>query len=273
MQTIDYALGRTPEEFDRVRAQARLWETDTARLLDRLGLAPGARCLDAGCGPGETMRLMAERTGPTGTVTGLDIDPVTCAVTESALHEQGYRTCRARVHDLTGALPIPDGPYDLVYARLLLFHLPQRVEVLRRLWASVAPGGHLLLQDYDVGAVAAQPPLALLDEMIGVVLEAFGAAGCDVHAGTRLPHLMIEAGAGAPDGTDVAGRLLPITAAAPILESVYRSLLPVAYAHGLTSLDRAEASLAALHRETAADPGRYVRLPLLGGAWKKRPAQ
>src|SRR5262249_10833810 len=30
-----YALGRTPEEYDRLRMQARVWEIATGRLLDR----------------------------------------------------------------------------------------------------------------------------------------------------------------------------------------------------------------------------------------------
>ena len=45
-----YALGHTPEEYERLRAQARAWETATGRLLDQVGLGPGASCLDAGCG-------------------------------------------------------------------------------------------------------------------------------------------------------------------------------------------------------------------------------
>ena len=56
-------------EYERLRAQARVWEAATGRLLDQVTLAPGARCLDAGCGPGETMRLMAQRVGPAGHVT------------------------------------------------------------------------------------------------------------------------------------------------------------------------------------------------------------
>ena len=50
--TDDYVLGRTPAEYERLRAQARVWEAATGRLLDRVELGPGARCLDAGCGPG-----------------------------------------------------------------------------------------------------------------------------------------------------------------------------------------------------------------------------
>ncbi|GAA4609157.1 SAM-dependent methyltransferase [Actinoplanes octamycinicus] len=264
METTEYALGRTPEEYERVRAQARLWEPDTARLLDRLGVGAGARCLDAGCGPGETMRGLKDRVGPHGTVTGLDLDTGMAAAAES------YTGCRVLIHDVTKDEPIPGGPYDLVYARLLLFHTPDQVAALRRLWQAVAPGGHLLVQDYDLRTVGVMPPLEIGERMTAVVLQAFGAAGCDVRAGTRLPHIMARAGIGAPDGTDVAGRLIPVAAGTPILESVYRSLLPVAYANDLVTPAEAERSIEILHAETAAHPDRSVLLPLLNGAWKKK---
>ncbi|GAA2848450.1 hypothetical protein Acy02nite_01940 [Actinoplanes cyaneus] len=260
METTDYALGRTDAEIERVRAQARLWSADTARLLDRLGLAPGERCLDAGCGPGETMRLMAERVGPSGEVTGIDVDPGISRLAPG----------RVIVHDLTADEPVPGGPYDLVHARLLLFHTPRQADVLRRLWDAVAPGGRLLVQDYDMRPVGMNPVLDISEEMTGVVVAAFGAAGCDVRAGSRLPYLMAEAGIGAPDGTDVAGRLVPSAVGLPILESVYRSLLPVAFAHGLTTPEESAKAIDTLRRETAAEPHRYVLLPLLNGAWKTK---
>ena len=50
--TDAYALGRTPQEYERLRVQSRAWEAATSRLLDQVGLAAGASCLDAGCGPG-----------------------------------------------------------------------------------------------------------------------------------------------------------------------------------------------------------------------------
>ena len=65
-QVIEYALERAPHDYERLRTPARAWESATARLLDQIDLAPGATCLDAGCGPGETMRLLAERVGPEG---------------------------------------------------------------------------------------------------------------------------------------------------------------------------------------------------------------
>jgi|SRR4051812_25653167 ubiquinone/menaquinone biosynthesis C-methylase UbiE len=67
-------MGRTPEEYERLRAQAGMLEADTARLLDRAGVARGAGCLDAGCGAGDAMRLRAERAGADGEVVGVDVD-------------------------------------------------------------------------------------------------------------------------------------------------------------------------------------------------------
>ena len=96
-----YALARTQEEYERLRAQARVWESTTGRLLDRVALAPGSRCLDAGCGPGETMRLMAQRVGPSGRVLGVDVDATLGRQALAALHDAGHRRCEFAHVDLT----------------------------------------------------------------------------------------------------------------------------------------------------------------------------
>src|SRR5215470_3224627 len=88
-----YALGHSPQEYDRLRTQARVWEDTTGKLLDQVGLGPGASCLDAGCGPGEAMRLMAERAGPSGRVLGIDTDASLGAMALATLHGAGHRQC------------------------------------------------------------------------------------------------------------------------------------------------------------------------------------
>jgi ubiquinone/menaquinone biosynthesis C-methylase UbiE len=195
-----YALERTSRDYDRLRDQSQAWEPATRRLIDQLALAPGARCLDAGCGPGETMRVMAERVGPSGQVIGVDIDAALGREALTALHDAGHRQCEFVPLDVSSD-EFSGGPYDLVYARLLLYHLPQRSAVLRRLWDAVTPGGHLLVQDYDLRAISVLPALPSVDELARVVVAAFTAAGCDVHVGARLPELFARAGIGSPDGT------------------------------------------------------------------------
>jgi 2-polyprenyl-3-methyl-5-hydroxy-6-metoxy-1,4-benzoquinol methylase len=265
-----YALERTAREYERLRAQARVWEPATERLLDRVGPAPGATCLDAGCGPGETMRLMARRVGPDGAVTGIDADAALGPLVESSLHRAGYRQCRFRVAQLSGDEPIPGAPYDLVYARLLLFHLPHRVNVLSRLWDAVAPGGHLVVQDYDLNAATVVPVLASAEEVLRVIVESFEALYCDIRAGVHLPQLFAAAGVGAPDGTDVAGHVEPLTTGHNLLEQVLRSLLPVAVAHDITDEARAAATLRELGQDAVRFPEYSTIWPLMFGAWKRK---
>jgi SAM-dependent methyltransferase len=265
-----YALGRTRAEYERLRKQARGWETATGRLLDEIGLTPGARCLDAGCGPGETMRLMAQRVGPAGSVLGIDLDASLGADAVATLHASGHRQCRFQVHDVSSPAPLPAAPFDLVYARLLLFHLPERVAVLARLWDAVAPGGHLVVQDYDLGGVRVLPTLHSVDEAMRVLIGAFTAVGCDVHAGARLPQMFVQAGIGNPDGTDVAGRLEPLSTGRLLVEHTFRSVLPTALEHRITTETDAAATLTRLDRDARRFAARPLMWPLLVGAWKQR---
>jgi SAM-dependent methyltransferase len=265
-----YALGHTPEEHARLRAQARMWTAAAARLFDQAGLAPGASCLDAGCGPGETMRAMAERVGPAGRVLGIDRDASLGALAVEMLHGEGHRQCSFRAHDLSQDEPVPGGPFDLVYARLLLFHLPQRVAALSRLWDAVAPGGQLIVQDYDFRGIGTTPDLASIGELVRVFTGAFTAVGADVHIGIHLPDLFRAAGAGTPDGTDVSGYLDSLAIGAPMVAQVFRSVLPVALARGITTEEDAAATLAAVERDIARYPDGQLMWPLLVSARKRK---
>jgi trans-aconitate methyltransferase len=128
-----YALGHSPEEYERQRRQVHVWEAATGRLLDQVGVDCGARCLGAGCGPGETMRLMAQRVGPAGLVVGIDAGARLGEMTLARLRAAGRACCRFLARDLTADGPIPAAPYYLVYARLLLCHVPEPAAVLVRL--------------------------------------------------------------------------------------------------------------------------------------------
>ena len=269
-RTSRYALGHTPQEYERLRAQARVWEDATGRVFDQIGVPRGASCLDAGCGPGETMRLLADRVGADGRVVGMDADTSVGILAVEMLHRTGRRQCAFRTHDLTTDEPVPGGPFDLVYARLLLFHLPQRASVLARLWDAVAPGGHLVVQDYDLRTVSVLPDLPSVAEVGRVINAAFSAAGADPQVGARLAQLFGRAGVGAPDGTDVTGRIEPLGAGYRMLDSVFRSLLPVALAHRITTEEAAAATLAAIDRDAKRFADSPMLWPLMIAAWKHK---
>jgi SAM-dependent methyltransferase len=235
-----HAPERPSGEYDGLRRHSRLWERATGRLLDEVALACGARCLDAGCGPGEVMRLLAQRVGPSGHVTGLDVDARLGAAAIAGLHASGHRQC-AFVHaGLAGPDPFPEERFDLVYAHNLLVRCGDPVAGLRRLWSWTAPGGHLVVHEHELGS-------------------AFAAARVDAHLGCRLPALFEAAGIGAPDGSDVSGRLDAYDDAWPALEAFVRSVVgPAADARPV------------LAQLTGCHPARHVLWPLLVGVHKRK---
>ena len=44
----EYLMGRTSAEYQRLRAQAAVWEASTVRALKAIDLQQGMNCLDAG---------------------------------------------------------------------------------------------------------------------------------------------------------------------------------------------------------------------------------
>jgi ubiquinone/menaquinone biosynthesis C-methylase UbiE len=111
------------------------------------------------------MRLMAARVGPTGSVTGVDVD-------------DGLRGDAVVIADVETAETVPGAPFDLVSARLLLLHMSDPATVLRRPWSWVAPGGVLVIQDFDL-ASSDMPDLESTQESHRVVLCTFETAGRD----------------------------------------------------------------------------------------------
>ena len=192
--TTAYVMGRTTEEYERLRVQARIWQTATEALLDRIDLASGACCLDVGCGPGETMRLMAERVGPNGRVVGLDVDADLGRAALGALRAAGHDQCTYVEGDVERTEALPGRRFDLVYGRLILLHVADPIAALRRMWRWTAPGGHLVIQDYDMSGADVDPPLPVVDEWKRVFFGTYAAAGRPIRLGMWLPRTFRRGG-------------------------------------------------------------------------------
>jgi SAM-dependent methyltransferase len=141
-----------PAAMDRFEAFAALFDPSTFRHLDGLGLSRGGRCWEVGAGGTSVVRHLADRVGPDGYVLATDID-VSWAV------EAEGPAVEVQLHDV--ALdPSPGPPFDLVHARLVLVHVPERAAALDNMVAALRPGGVLLIEDAD----PALQPLSCLEE-------------------------------------------------------------------------------------------------------------
>jgi ubiquinone/menaquinone biosynthesis C-methylase UbiE len=263
-----YIHARDAEEYQRLRNQALMWQRATEEVLDRIGLAPGMSVLDVGSGPGAVMRLMADRVGPEGSVTGIEIDAKLGAHALTDLHAQGgakFTQIDANVLELE---TVPGAPFDLVYCRLFLMHMQDPVVVLEKMQSWTKPGGVVAAQEFDFGSIAVEPLCPAMGEFNRLFESVFRAHGRNLRAGRQLPMQFEAAGIGLPDGTSAEAKFLRLKDIAPMLIGVYQGLFAAGAELGIVDSVRAEAFKQDMGE--AAEDGRYYCLtPILIGAWKR----
>jgi ubiquinone/menaquinone biosynthesis C-methylase UbiE len=110
-----------------------------------LGIQPGHRLLDAGCGIGEEARELARLTGPEGEVTAIDLSNALVAVAEERDEGRGVRYA---VGDIA-ALDFPDATFDGVRSERVLQHLADPDAAVAELIRVTVPGGRVCLIDTD----------------------------------------------------------------------------------------------------------------------------
>ncbi|MFD5794656.1 methyltransferase domain-containing protein [Streptomyces diastatochromogenes] len=183
---------RQSEAGQRFDAFASLFDPVTFRHLEGLGLGPGERCWEVGAGGTSVVSWLAQRVGPAGQVVATDIDT-------SRLAAVARRPVEVRIHDVGTEEPPVDG-FDLVHARLVLVHVPDRERALHSMISALRPGGVLLIEDAD----PALQPLTCPDEygpeqrLANRLRQGFrkllADRGADLSYGRKLPRLLREAG-------------------------------------------------------------------------------
>ena len=116
--------------------------------FDRLGLRPGERVLDMGCGAGRHAFEMFRR-GADVIAFDQDADEL-AGVAElfAAMREQGEVPAGAEADVKEGdalALPFPDGEFDRIVAAEVLEHIPADIQALDELVRVLRPGGTIAL--------------------------------------------------------------------------------------------------------------------------------
>lgn len=150
-----------------------------ADTLQRLAIHPGERVLDIGSGPGFLAADIAERTGPTGQVVGIDLS-------EPLLARARARNTRDWLRYEIGdaaALPFDTASFDVVVSTQVAEYVPDIQAFCAEVFRVLRPGGRglILATDWDAVCWHSEDP-----ERMQRVLRAF-APHC---ADSRLPRTL-----------------------------------------------------------------------------------
>jgi SAM-dependent methyltransferase len=181
---------------ERFAAFVELFDPSTFAHMDRLGLAPGWRCWEVGAGGDSVVRWLARRVGLEGYVLATDIDVTR---TMAAADGPDSPQVEVRAHDVAHD-PSPGPPFDLVHARLVLVHVPEREKALAAMAGAVRPGGWLFVEDADPALQPLSslevrgPEQELANRLRSGFRELMASRGADLAYGRTLPRLLREAG-------------------------------------------------------------------------------
>lgn len=111
--------------------------------IGALGLRPGERVLDIGCGSGATTLQLAEAVGPGGEAVGLDVSRPMLAVARSRPHSDGAGRLSSVEADAQ-ADPPPSPAFDAAFSRFGVMFFSDPTAAYRNIRQGLGPGGRLV---------------------------------------------------------------------------------------------------------------------------------
>jgi ubiquinone/menaquinone biosynthesis C-methylase UbiE len=119
-----------------------------ARIINEVGLRPGCRVLDFGCGPGSYIPAVEERIGASGHIYALDIHPLAAEMVDRLVRTHGWKNVTFIRSD--GPTGLPDGALDVVLLYDTFHALDRPQAVLAELHRVLKPSGILSFNDHHM---------------------------------------------------------------------------------------------------------------------------
>ncbi|QDZ03121.1 class I SAM-dependent methyltransferase [Nitratireductor mangrovi] len=154
---------RNPAEIYDEKFVPALFAPWGAIVAELAGIGPGEKVLDVACGTGALTAVVAEKVGPEGRVTGLDINPQMLAVARAKPLAVEWIEAPAE------RLPFADAAFDAVLSQFGFMFFDDQALALGEMHRVLRPGGRLAVA--VCGAVEDSPGYAvfasLLDDLFG----------------------------------------------------------------------------------------------------------
>ena len=267
---VEYALGHSSRELDRLTFQGTVFAPFTRQLFTQAGIKPGMRVLDVGSGSGDVSFLAAELVGESGHVLGVDRSP-------EAVQRATARAIRRNCSNVAFAVGDPaemqfDWNFDAIVGRFVLMYQDDPAQSLRKLIERVRAGGLVVFQELDTSACRSCPAVSAFDEAARWLGDALRGSGARPDLGLEMHSLFLDSGLPVPSmrmDAVVSGE-----AESPVYEllaEAVRSLVPTLHRLNIASPSRVQIdSLAARIRSEVVARRAVVVSYGLVGAWARK---
>jgi SAM-dependent methyltransferase len=208
----------------------------SARFFGEIGITPGKRVLDVGCGNGDLSRYVAELAGPGGEVVAIDRSEQALAMARAIDADPEAANIQYRAVDLSGDLP-DLGLFDAIVGRRVLMYLPDPGMTLQRLAAMAKTDAILAFQEHArAGLPAGLGHFPLHRQLYDWNWSTVAAEGGDVGLGLRLAALMQQLGLVVEEARGEAILLQPDRPS--FLPTLARAMLPRMVERGVATVEQ-----------------------------------
>jgi len=222
---VEYALGHSSRELDRLTFQASVFASFTSQLFVQAGIKPGMRILDVGSGSGDVSFLAAELVGEGGHVLGVDRSA-------AAVERARGRAIRRGHPNVTFAVGDPatmnfSEPFDAIVGRFVLMYQEDPVWTLRKILRHLRPNGLVVFQEVDTSACRSCPSVSAFDQAARWLGEALRGSRARPELGLEMHSLFLDSSLPAPSMRyDALVSGAPDSPVYQLLAEAVRSLVP-----------------------------------------------
>jgi len=172
---VEYALGHSSRELDRLSFQGTVFAPFTWQLFTQAGIQPGMRVLDVGSGSGDVSFLAADLVGERGQVIGVDRSAAAVERANTRAIRRNYPNVSFLVGD-PAAMKF-DQSFDAIVGRFVLMYQKDPVQSLRKITEHLRPGGLVVFQEVDSTACRSFPTVPVFDKAAMWLREALRGSG------------------------------------------------------------------------------------------------
>ncbi len=128
-------------------------QPEREQMLDDLQIQEGGLVVDAGCGPGLWIPLLAKYIGSTGKIIGVDIAVEALVAAQKRSAESGFQNQVEYKRAVLEKLPLAPGSADIIFSANVSQYLANPVRTFAAMGPFLRPGGRLIIKDLDFGTI------------------------------------------------------------------------------------------------------------------------